>query len=81
MILSRRSLCQKLISKFTIYSNGDVPYCNEDFMGKYPVGNITEKSIEEIWHKGAIPELRDNHLSGNFETFELCPKCLDWDKV
>lgn len=79
--LSNRNKCHKLMSKLSVFSNGDVPYCEEDFMGKYPVGNIANDSLDELWKNSKIAELRTMHLSGKFDGFELCPKCLDWDKL
>lgn len=54
--------CQRLWTTLSILWDGTVVPCCADFMGDYPLGNVKEKSILEVWNDGPMRALRDRHL-------------------
>lgn len=71
-----RSPCLWLMRDMNILVNGDVLQCGADIYGKYPVGNIKEQTIAEIW-KSEMRRRQQLHLDGEFD-FEPCKNCQDW---
>ena len=62
-----------------IFSDGEVSFCDTDFNHKMSLGNITRKSIREIWNSGFRQEVISLNKSGKLKDLELCKDCLDYD--
>ena len=70
--------CVALWSLLVIFANGDVPLCNVDYNNKYPLGNVMEHSIKELWNSKLQNERRKNHLNGRKSSISLCTNCNVW---
>ena len=75
-----RRPCRRIFSRMTIFADGTVPACEEDFRGTCPVGNIADDTIVDIWRSTAFGELRDAHLMSRYDRHPLCPKCTQWHR-
>lgn len=72
--------CTSTFSTMIIRYNGDVTICPLDFDFKYKNGNLSDKSIKEIWQGGENFKIfRNVHLSGERDEFEFCKGCRLWD--
>ena len=71
--------CVALWSLMVVFSNGDVPLCNVDYNNKYPLGNIRDHSIADVWQSQLANERRDLHLQGGKSQFSLCTNCTVWN--
>jgi len=67
--------CIMLWKNLSIYWNGDVVPCCNDFDCGYIVGNINKKSIREIWNDGPLVELRKKHIRKKQRLVDLCKDC------
>ncbi len=72
--------CVALWSLMVIFANGDVPLCNVDYNNKYPLGNVTEHSITELWQSALMAERRRMHMDGRKACISLCDNCNVWDE-
>jgi hypothetical protein len=45
------------------------------------MGNVNEKSLDEIWNSEKYQELRKMHISGNFPKGHKCKEHCDLKKV
>jgi radical SAM protein with 4Fe4S-binding SPASM domain len=72
--------CIALWSLMVIFSTGDVPLCNVDYNMKFPVGNVRERSIADVWNSEPIREFRQRHLDGRKSSIALCGECNVWDE-
>jgi radical SAM protein with 4Fe4S-binding SPASM domain len=70
--LQRSMPCVALWSLFIIFANGDVPMCSVDYNNKYPLGDVRDHSIKEVWQSRVAQERRDNHLAGNRKCYSIC---------
>lgn len=59
----------------TIFWDGTVVPCPQDFYGEYPLGNIKESSIKEIWHGEKLGLLREKMVKKNLEGIRCCSEC------
>jgi radical SAM protein with 4Fe4S-binding SPASM domain len=75
----RRRACARLASRLTVLSDGNVVACEEDVMGKRPLGRIGEQSLGAIWQQNFTP-LRDAHAEGRWEAHPLCGACKEWHR-
>lgn len=58
-----------------IHYNGDVVACCFDVHGEMKLGNVMDKSLEEIWHGPELRDIREAHLARQLEKYPLCAKC------
>ncbi len=70
--------CVALWSLMVIFADGDVPRCNVDYNNRFPVGNLRDSSIADLWQSGVQNELREKHLSGVRE--DICNGCTVWSE-
>ena len=57
-----------------IHVNGEVSPCCFDIIGQLSIGNIKEKTLEEIFHSQKYQYLLKKHLDNNFADI-LCQQC------
>lgn len=65
--------CDNINSTITIRSNGNIVPCCYDLTNKTVLGNINNKTIEEIWNNDEYNSLREN--ISNYIYPEMCKKC------
>lgn len=75
---SQRKICVKLTDRMTVFSDGSVPVCGQDFKASQVLGNAFETPISEIWNCEKLVELRQAHVEGKHVCNPLCAKCKDW---
>lgn len=73
-----RKPCKKIFTDFIIYWDGKVALCNYDWEETYPIGNVKEKSIQELWMSERFQKLREMHQKAEFEGKLLCKDCHHW---
>lgn len=73
---STEKACVALWSLMVIFANGDVPFCNVDFLNKYPLGNVRTSSIADLWQSQEQNRRREKHLHNKREN--ICVGCDVW---
>jgi spiro-SPASM protein len=74
----KRTVCEKLMNGLTVFADGSVPVCRQDFGCGESIGKIPADSIGALWTEGRLPELRAAHAIGDFSRFGLCRRCTEW---
>jgi radical SAM protein with 4Fe4S-binding SPASM domain len=67
--------CDRLWRHLCILWDGTVVPCEFDYDKIYPLGNINNESLSEIWNSERIINLRKMHLSGKRSDIDLCKSC------
>jgi radical SAM protein with 4Fe4S-binding SPASM domain len=67
-------LCHFPFSSLTIAWDGTVVPCCYDYDAKYPLGNVKDASISDIWNNSRIQLLRAEFMAGDV-TNKLCALC------
>lgn len=73
--------CKDIYHQIGIYWNGDVVPCCYDVDGKEIMGNLHEKSLEDIWNSEKYMNFRkkvDNFKKSPQEEPPICNNCLRW---
>ena len=65
----------QLWQRMTINWNGDAEICCENYKQEWPLGNINEKSVHEIWTGEAFQKVRNSHKNGEWWKIGQCRKC------
>lgn len=73
--------CPQLWTRLVILSNGEATVCCADYEGKLSVGNIADRSIEELWGSEAIHKIRDINFRKAFDELPMCRSCLGISKT
>jgi len=71
----RRWPCGFIWQKMVVDWNGDVVLCCDDWNHREVLGNLKDKSIEDIWFGERLKQIREAHLNGEFEKVPLCLGC------
>jgi len=70
-----RGRCFAPFKSLAILWNGDCTFCCQDFNGELVVGNIREKSLEEIWNGERLNKIR-NEMERNILSNKFCQRCF-----
>ena len=67
--------CKRLFTQAYILATGDVVLCCVDWERTTILGNLREKTLEEVWNSEKAVSIRRKFLSGDFRDI-LCSNCL-----
>jgi radical SAM protein with 4Fe4S-binding SPASM domain len=73
--------CPQFWKRVTINHQGDVRFCVEDWFNTGLLGNVREKSIQEIWKSPLYERFRELHASGRWNDMKMCKPCQDWQHM
>lgn len=73
-----RKPCRKVFTDMLIYWNGDIALCNYDWEEKLDWGNVSHKSLYEVWNSKEYEEIRNMHTHNKFNENILCKDCDHW---
>lgn len=72
--------CERLFQQAYILFNGDCVLCCVDWERTTILGNVTHKSLYEVWNDEPYINYRRNYLAGNVKG-TLCEKCQVQDEI
>ncbi len=72
---ARFSACQRPFVKAYVLYNGDLVLCNCDWERTTVIGNLAERSLEDLWTDRRLMAIREQHCSGELERHSLCARC------
>ena len=70
--------CPFIFERLNIDSRGNVMVCGYDISSNTSMGNITQQSIQEIWHGEKFEFYREKHLRLLGGDIGMCAECPDW---
>lgn len=70
--------CPDLWSFMIVLTNGKVVPCCRDYLYRMELGNLTHRSLKEIWYGKEYQRLRRIHLEQNWAQVPLCGDCDTW---
>jgi radical SAM protein with 4Fe4S-binding SPASM domain len=70
-------ICPQIISRLTVFENGDVMPCCVDIDGELKLGNVKTDKLKSLWNSAKLKEIRDMHFKGEFYKIPACRKC-EW---
>jgi len=72
---SRFTPCTFLWYSMTIFFDGTVAPCPQDFFGKIKIGNVAEDSIASVWNSDAMRNMRQKMKQGGVSGLVPCETC------
>lgn len=69
------NVCSYLFTTMAIQSDGTVVACCVDWSRKTKYGDVSVKSLKDIWHGEALKQLRLMHLNGLRKSIDSCRNC------
>ncbi len=73
-----RRPCYMLWRDMVVFVDGRVSLCCYDYEGSVILGDINTQLLKEIWTGEKFSEIRNIHLSGEFEKIPICTNCNSW---
>jgi radical SAM protein with 4Fe4S-binding SPASM domain len=77
-VSGRRKPCLKLLTDMVVYWNGDVALCNHDWQRNVFIGNVNNRSLEDIFGGAVYNCIRGKHLNNTLKGFMPCESCSHW---
>ena len=75
------SPCAFLWYSMSVMWDGTVVPCCVDMFKRYPIGNVKEASLEELWNSDKLAYLREKIYHGAYQNIEPCSACdILWKK-
>lgn len=71
----QKHICMVPSSLAVVTVQGNVLPCFEDFHQKYPMGNINEQRIQDIWYGEEFVKFRKMLQEGQRDKSEICKNC------
>jgi len=75
----KRYPCYHLWLSPAIHWNGDFSICCSDYQRLAVLGNVKNKTINEIWNSPVLKKYRQLMLGGQYDKIPLCSKCDVWN--
>jgi len=69
--------CSRIYQQIDVRVDGTVGVCCRDPTGLYPLGNVFDQPLADIWYGDAARKFRRDHRAGDID---LCVKCT-WEGV
>jgi radical SAM protein with 4Fe4S-binding SPASM domain len=76
----RRRPCRQLRHRCTILSNGDMTACDQDYCGRYVLGNLEQHTLAELWQGERMTALRRAHDDEDYTAHPMCAQCEEWQR-
>jgi radical SAM protein with 4Fe4S-binding SPASM domain len=73
--VNKVNFCERLYHYITILADGRVAMCCFDSEAEYPVGDLKEQSIREVWQSPLFNEKRRWLFERRFEHLSICGGC------
>lgn len=70
--------CSILWKRIEIAYHGALKYCEFDWENVGELGNVTERSIRDIWNSRKYKQLRASHIKRRFSELPLCNICKSY---
>ncbi len=77
----QRQPCRQLRDRCTVLSDGQVVGCDQDFQGRYVIGNLKDQSLARIWRGQRMQALRAAHRQGRYSGHPMCQMCDEWHRA
>jgi len=75
---TRYQCCNQVFDAITVRWNGDVSACCADNDGVMVLGNLSNKSIKELWNCSLEQKYRKILSENRYEDLPLCKDCYDY---
>jgi radical SAM protein with 4Fe4S-binding SPASM domain len=76
----RASACVLPFRDLSIWADGKVVLCCEDWNETFVVGDLRTQTLEEIWHGQKLTEVRKKHIARLGHEITLCAQCNNWQQ-
>ena len=70
-----RRPCSQLWQRLSVYWDGTVNACCNDFDGFLTIGRIDKDHLQDLWHGKDVSELRERHKRCDFQGL-VCDECV-----
>jgi hypothetical protein len=75
----KRTPCGRLASRMPVLCDGTVVSCEQDVLGRQPLGHVGRAPLSEIW-RNRFGVMRADHNGGNWSKYSLCGACREWHR-
>ena len=70
--------CLQVTRRMTILSDGTVARCDQDWLGRAPLGDARARTLLEVWRNSS--ELAEAHDDRRWGELTICGQCVEWHR-
>ena len=74
-----RRACGRLASRMHVLSDGTIVACEQDAMGRQPLGDLAVDRVADVWAR-RFGAMRSDHRRGEWNKHSLCGACREWHR-
>ena len=67
--------CDQVWKQLTVYWDGKIAPCCEDYSGEYVLGDANNSALLDAWRSDKLSRLRDGLIAGRYREFSICRDC------
>ncbi|QDU65650.1 radical SAM/SPASM domain-containing protein [Engelhardtia mirabilis] len=71
----RPAVCQRPFVKAYVLFDGRMVLCNSDWWREEIIGDVAQRSLEDLWHDARLMQIRRNHIEGRLPAGSPCARC------
>lgn len=75
--VSQCLVCPRIFFACVVHYDGTVVACDHDWSEQYPIGNVDDYSVVDIWNSKKMNRLRRIHLEKNSSKIKRCSQCVN----
>lgn len=75
-----RFACARLPHRAMVLADGRMTLCDQDYRGAHAIGSLQECGLAELWNGSALRNVREKHLTGNWDALLPCRDCDEWHR-
>ena len=68
-------VCYRPLIRMIVQYDGEMCHCCEDVRGDFQLGNVYQKSMEELWYSERHVQVIHDLIAGKREAYNLCRNC------
>lgn len=73
-----RRACLQLTKRMSILSDGTVAQCDQDWLGRAPVGDTRTQTLLDIWRDSRA--VAEAHAQQRWGELTICGSCVEWHR-
>jgi radical SAM protein with 4Fe4S-binding SPASM domain len=67
--------CSRPLLRMIVRHDGEMCNCCEDLHGDFKLGNVYQRSLEDLWFSGRHMKIVADLIAGHREKYSLCRNC------
>ncbi len=74
-LVYKNTPCNRPLIRMIVRYDGQICNCCEDVLGEFELGNVFDRSLEDLWYSDKHVHILEDLVAGRREDYSLCRNC------